>query len=272
MRKALNPKAPALKELPRALKEPARKLSRKERATIGDKSTEVDPAYTVAWFDASLNADHWLAMEDVSPETAALLLAGFDPMETDVETAKRSAVEAIGDPNVHANEVFAADDFKRLLDRFCDVAKVEPGNRSLEAWHDLAAKQKVKVHQWLAAYGAAEEAIRLAEHASKTKVRAVDRNLLASRSQLLDAFYPLLNEAWFRDLGDREWLHLAQREKGRPGRGHREPLFCPYEVMQGLRLKARGKERLSEPGGWQRLKDHFPAAHAFHAPKRRIGG
>jgi hypothetical protein len=87
--------------------------------------------------------------------------------------------------------------------------------------------------------------------------------LLATRDALCSAFggYGLRRE-WFDDLHSRSWLLAARKVVGKGQRGQViEPLFCPFEVMNGLVEKSR-KSRLTAEAGWRILESRFPAVYA----------
>jgi len=99
---------------------------------------------------------------------------------------------------------------------------------------------------------------------------------LATRTELLAAFEVWgLKRIWFDALKDRAWLLAARKVKGRGQRGHStEPLFCPFEVMDGLTTKVKPPRRLSEEKGWTILERAFPACYAhfeIRDPRERTG-
>ncbi len=98
---------------------------------------------------------------------------------------------------------------------------------------------------------------------------------LATREQIEDAFGVWgLKPGWFDNFKDRRWLRDARKRKGQGQRGHTvKPLFCPYEVMQGLVKTVRGR-RMSEAKGWDVLEHKFPATYSRFSigdPRERTG-
>ena len=96
---------------------------------------------------------------------------------------------------------------------------------------------------------------------------AIPVAFLATRQQILDAFGNWgFKKDWFNNLNDRRWLQTARKQRGQSQRGQVvEPLFCPFEVMQGLVKWTRpknGAQRMSEGKGWQVLEHKFPDAYA----------
>lgn len=98
---------------------------------------------------------------------------------------------------------------------------------------------------------------------------------LATRRQIQEAFGRWGFKAnWFDNMNDRQWLKDARKRIGQGQRGQVvEPLFCPYEVMQGLINKVRGR-RMEADTGWRVLEHKFPAAYALFSvgdPRERTG-
>jgi len=96
-------------------------------------------------------------------------------------------------------------------------------------------------------------------------VAEVDRCLLATHQQLIDAFgsFTGMDNSWFSNLKDTPALLAARKVKGQGGRGHIvEPLFCPFHVLQWLIDPKRRKGRkLGKEKGWQLFERYFPRAH-----------
>lgn len=112
---------------------------------------------------------------------------------------------------------------------------------------------------------------------SNSEVKEVDRSLLATPAELVDAFGKWgLKAAWFKDLGSRKWLLEARRVKGRGQRGQAiNPLYCPFAVMTGLIEKVRKENRVRHDTAWRTLDHKFPkvyAAFADYDPRERTGG
>lgn len=96
-----------------------------------------------------------------------------------------------------------------------------------------------------------------------------DVSTLATRDQLIEAFgrYTGMRAEWFRNLKDAPKLLAARKVAGQGGRGHiKEPLFCPFEVMQWLADSRRRKGRkLSEEKAWELLEKNFPKAYSMRS-------
>lgn len=95
-------------------------------------------------------------------------------------------------------------------------------------------------------------------------VQPIDPSVLATPEELLVAFGQWgLKKQWFNELNNHPWLLEARKVKGHGSRKPLKPLFCPYEVMHGLRALSRSaKGKFSEEKGWHILKTHFPATFA----------
>lgn len=97
---------------------------------------------------------------------------------------------------------------------------------------------------------------------------------LATPSELIEAFgrYTGMSIEWFDNLKDAPRLKEARKIAGQGGRGHiREPLFCPFLVMQWLADPKRKRgSKLSENKAWELLERYFPQsynAHSVHDPR-----
>ena len=104
----------------------------------------------------------------------------------------------------------------------------------------------------------------------------LNRSLLATPTELLDAFKQWgMKATWFKDLNSRKWLLNARRQKGQGQRGHVvEPLFCPFVVMNGFIGKVRKTNRRQPDNAWRTLEHKFPDAHAAFEqfdPRKRTG-
>lgn len=93
-----------------------------------------------------------------------------------------------------------------------------------------------------------------------------DSSLWATRKSVLEAFRQHgLTEKKINN-GGAQWILDARRMVGSGGRGHvKEPMFCPFALMQGLVNHARPK--LNERRGWKILEDSFPAAYKKYSAK-----
>ena len=104
--------------------------------------TEQEQAeYEAAWFDATLDAAGFFAMENVTPVQAAMLLCRFSPHD-----------ETLRDAETSTTDETTPDDFKRLMVTFDERAAARPRNRSLPDWMAVAAGAGRKTHSWAARY------------------------------------------------------------------------------------------------------------------------
>ena len=95
-------------------------------------------------------------------------------------------------------------------------------------------------------------------------IEEIDTTVLAAPFELLAVFEKRgLDKQWFNDLKNHTWLKVARKIRGRGGKNPIFPLYCPYEVMVGLRTESRAaKNRYTEKTGWRLLKDNFPQAYS----------
>jgi hypothetical protein len=79
----------------------------------------------------------------------------------------------------------------------------------------------------------------------------------ATTNSLVEAFEPYgLTEKKIRN-GSTKYIGDARKLQGQGGRGRAvQPMFCPYEIMQGLVNKAKPK-LLNERRGWEILEKRF---------------
>ena len=93
-------------------------------------------------------------------------------------------------------------------------------------------------------------------------VQPIDTSILVTPNDLLAAFSQWgLKKQWFNEPGNHPWLYSARKVIGRGGNKPIPPLYCPYEVMLGLRTVSRAaRDRFSEKKGWEILSKHFRAA------------
>lgn len=114
---------------------------------------------TVAWYDATLNAHIWHAMDDLAPRDAAALLCRLNPHDDKQ------------DPNIITTDETNPNDYKLLLAVFEDVAKTKPQHRTLRQWASIAKERKLKFHSW---HGRYDAAMPLAETAPTQAIPAAD--------------------------------------------------------------------------------------------------
>lgn len=94
----------------------------------------------VGWYDATLDASHWLNLASIKPQEAAMLLCEFNPRDANVS------------PEVTTNSDTNPEDYKRLLRKFEDVAVTNPLTRSLPVWVAVAKEAGLKYHPWVDKY------------------------------------------------------------------------------------------------------------------------
>lgn len=93
--------------------------------------------FETAWWDAVLEAEHWLKVGVVTPVQAALLLSGLNPHEGDVE---------------HHRQADVFDDLRRLHERFVAQSSSDHKPRSLAGWLAYAEANDLKHSSWVRRY------------------------------------------------------------------------------------------------------------------------
>ena len=150
---------------------------------------------------------------------------------------------------------------------------------------DLAAISAIDFEHWLTTQGESpsihiaawvQSTTLTVDTAAPVPAQVIDYSLLATPSQLLDAFERWgMEAAWFDDLNSRKWLKEARRKKGQGQRGLViEPLFCPFKVMTGMIEKVRRVNRLNPDTAWRTLEHKFPKVYdtfEIHDPRERTG-
>lgn len=108
-----------------------------------------------------------------------------------------------------------------------------------------------------------DEANQVIQPAAETQP---DWALLATRDALCRAFGAYgLKKVWFDDLNSRKWLRDSRKVIGQGQRSQAvEPLFCPFQVMNGL-VNASRKSWLNETTGWRLLELHFSQVYQANA-------
>jgi hypothetical protein len=115
------------------------------RAVFGDVGAlKEQPGAYVDWYDLTLHANHWFALQDVAPVEAAMLLCQHDPNEISFEQARLTTNDATG-----------PEDLALLVMRFADLAKCQPRHRPLMTWLEFARAEKLPHHPWIDRYAAA---------------------------------------------------------------------------------------------------------------------
>ena len=214
-------------------------------------------AHVVDWYDHSLEADHWVALGDVSPIDAAMLLCRFNPNDETYENVK-----------LITSDELKPEHLVRLVQRFTDIRESDPMPRTLRDWHQRAKELGLKYHSWIDGYMKPTTPPAASAQTETFKAgEELDYSLMATRKQLLDAFekWGYMRAAWFDDLKSRRWLLHARRIKGRGQRGHViEPMFCPLAVMNGLIEKGLKNKRLPPDAAWRTLEHKFPKVYALY--------
>jgi len=222
----------------------------------------------VDWYNHSLGAKHWVALGNIAPIDAAMLLCRFNPNDETYENVKQITSDEL-----------KPEHLVQLAQRFTDIRESDPTPRTLRDWHQKAKDLGLKYHSWID--GHMELTTPPAAPAQTKTTEAgeeVDYSLMATPEQLLDAFekWGCMKAAWFDDLNSRRWLLKARRKKGQGQRGHvMKPLFCPFAVMNGLIEKGRKNKRLQPDPAWRTLEHKFPKVYAVfeaHDPRRERTG
>lgn len=102
-------------------------------------TTQESAEHEIAWFDATLDAAGFFALEHVPPVQAAMLLCGFCPHDSTESEAENCATDCT-----------SPEDFKRLRLTFVSINK--PAPRSLLDWMAVAADTGRVVHPWAQRY------------------------------------------------------------------------------------------------------------------------
>lgn len=128
---------------------------------------------------------------------------------------------------------------------------------------------RAELHRWLTFHAIESAYCFLKPDSSSapnpTNPLPLDTTVLATPDRLLRAFSQWgLKEDWFNAPRKQSWLLSARKQIGIGGNSSKPPLYCPFEVMQGLanRTKPRnGAVRMSEAKGWQILKKQFTSTY-----------
>jgi len=104
--------------------------------------------FSVEWWDATVGANHWALLRNISPMIAAMLGCGLNPEKKSLLTAQGGSTdETVG------------QDFTRLHQRFVDLELSDGKPRSLRDWHQAAVEMQIKHHPWIGQYLAKTAAI-----------------------------------------------------------------------------------------------------------------
>lgn len=176
----------------------------------------------------------------------------------------------------HIQEIFDFEDDSDLHNAFIDQYKSWRKNNTISSHNssclfEVQRFNRKEIDRWLNLRGIESKYSFLQNPESSlspskplTGTEAIDILVLADRDELLEVFANWgLNKEWFNDLKNHSWLKVARKTMGRGGKNPILPLFCPYEVMEGLRSESRvAKNRFSEKTGWRLLRENFPRAHS----------
>jgi len=173
----------------------------------------------------------------------------------------------------HIQEIFDFEDESDLHIAFIEHYKSWRNNNSISSHgvsclFDVQRFKRKEIDRWLNLRGIESKYAfvqintmsSLGPSKPLTGTEAIDISVLANRDELLEVFAKRgLSKEWFNDLKNHTWLKVARKTKGRGGKDPILPLFCPYEVMEGLRTESRSaKNRFTEKTGWHLIKVNFP--------------
>lgn len=112
-----------------------------ETEAATEAEAEAEAEFEAAWFDATLDADVFFALEHVPPVQAAMLLCQFNPNNSTESEAERGSTDQI-----------SPGDFKRLRTTFLSIDQTKPAHRSMLDWMAVAAGFGLTVHPWAQQY------------------------------------------------------------------------------------------------------------------------
>lgn len=219
-------------------------LTPPKQDTSNFEHQEEHQAFVAGFYEATYDLVHWTALGDVSPQEAAALLCGINPLDD-----KHHSV---------------GKDFTMLERRFSDHAKSHPERRRLTNWWELACTWKVAGHlngitlnsdlgEALTALNAqyqptaaqppqtapepqqaSEAALVVAKGPSNTPADSI------TTAQVAAVFYDIHYSAenWIKQLSAAKWLQPANRVRGAPGGD--SSLWCPLELAKLIHGKGRG--------------------------------
>ena len=181
----------------------------------------------IGWFDETMSAAHWLSLQDISPDRAAMLLCQHDPNSETVEQARQNTNDATG-----------PDEFVRLVQRFEDLAKCDPRHRSLLDWLQFARASQLRYHPWIDQYveaaGLDPDDPVAAQQGPPVRVAEVGPQPLTT-GDIAFCFdgLPYTEARWKKPLGDKpKWLAACVAAPGR--RGVSETLWNPVFIGGAL--------------------------------------
>jgi hypothetical protein len=177
----------------------------------------------------------------------------------------------------HIQEIFDFEDDSDLHNAFIEHYKSWRNNNS-SSYHgaschfDLQRFKRKEIDRWLNLRGIESKyafvqnntTSMLSQGNELKSIEAIDTSVLAAPYELIAIFEKRgLDKQWFNDLKNHSWLKVARKTKGRGGKNPILPLYCPYEVMVGLRTDSRAaKNRYTEETGWRLLRENFPRAYS----------
>jgi len=106
-------------------------------ASASHEAPEVE--FRVAWLNEVLDAEHWLAIPNVKPKEAAMLLCRLNP-------------HSEKNPEKTSSDETTPEDYKRLLRDFEGVQETDEKPRNLLEWRDIARQHDLKYHSWIDFY------------------------------------------------------------------------------------------------------------------------
>lgn len=232
-------------------------------AAVGELMTEArtsaDAAYS-KWRRAVVQ-HLLLPVEQVDSEAfESHVLQGLSPEDRAQSIAQTRSIHEFSDTEkgrMHWAVVCEEIDVKRELRRWQLMPANTPTDASIQDQKVADLKSKLaNLAMQLREMDPANERNLLAAKAEP------DWALLATRDVLVQAFGAFgLKREWFADLNSRRWLHDARKVKGQGQRGHVvEPMFCPFEVMNGMVVHSR-TSNLRATAGWRLLELNFPKVY-----------
>ena len=200
-------------------------------ATPHEAMTEQEAAeHEIAWFDATLDASGFFALEHVPPVQAAMLLCRFCPHDSTESEAENCATDYT-----------SPDDFMRLRLTFVDIDKNRPKPRTLLDWMAIAAGACRVVHPWAQRYAKLRGLCNPAESPPAPAVAGGASNapLPLTTSEIAICFDGIrwTEKEWRKPLGDKpKWLKSCVVTPAQ--RGVSETRWNP--VMIAARLVNKG--------------------------------
>ena len=177
----------------------------------------------------------------------------------------------------HIQEIFDFEDDSDLHNAFIEHYKSWRKNNTISS-HNSSCLFKVQrfnrkeIDRWLNlrgiesqyAFVQSNKAAMPSPSNPLKSIEAIDTSVLAAPYELMAIFEKRgLDKQWFNDLKNHSWLKVARKTKGRGGKNPILPLYCPYEVMVGLRTDSRAaKNRFTEKTGWRLLRENFPRTYS----------